>query len=394
MKSTKFIPRITVPFTIVCVVISLGLFALTACDRKQGLVSEARTILVDLDKKDGPIPRINIEKIIPLEMTDNSLLPNIYVLNVKHFNERYYILDAVAGRCLYVFGEDGSFLNKTLNGRGPGELINPFAFAIDQNEKAVKLWDQTLSTMFTMDPDLNILSSEKWDTIRVVDFRILDKNRVLVYHDIRTDNIIESSQNREYYQYTLYEDNFSKSTILDMSVFANNPISLPAPFFVGDEVLLIIPRDNTVYRMRDNGKVEPAYEYDFGKYMYTESESKRLSDIEKEDLEVRGEKTRGMGMIQKNKNFLMSLLGFNNQAITLAYSLESGITYNLDDCFEGHLLPACFTQCAIGKSSFLALVDPMAMKAFVEESGAEEYADLKVSENDNPYLMIYSISEK
>lgn len=393
MKSMNMKSKWKLCLTLFCIWISICILAMTSCNSRQNSVSEDRIIKVDLDQKDGPVPGIQIEKIIPLEMTDNSLLSNVYSLNVKHYDGRYYILDVVDGQCLYVFGEDGSFLNKTLNGRGPGEFINPFAFAIDHNEKTIKLWDQTLSTMFSLDPDLNILSSEKWDTIRIVDFRILDKNRMLVYHDIRTDNIIESSQNQEIFQYTLYENDFSKATILDLSVYAKNPVSLPAPFYTGDETLLILPRDHIVYRMLDQGKIEPAYQYDFGKYMYTEGESKRLSDQEKEALEYSGKKIRGLGMIQKNKAFLLSLLAFNNQPITLAYSLKSGITYNLNDCVEKHLLPAGFPQCAIGKSSFLALVDPMSMKAFVEESASEEFSGLEVSENDNPYLMIYSISE-
>jgi hypothetical protein len=369
-----------------------AIFFLTECKTNESKFIKAKTIEIDLDRKDGPIPFVSIERIIPLEMTDNSILSDIYGLNVKYFDDRFYILDVFGGRCLYVFSNEGLLINRTKTGRGPGELINPFAFDIDRNKNLIQLWDQRLSSLLSLDLDLNIVSLSKLDTIRITDFRILNNDRVLVYHNVKKGNFLVSSQLHEYYQYTLYEKDFTISTRMNLTVFAGNqPITLPNPFSIGDEILLIAPRDLTVYKLKD-GIVEPAYSFDFGKYGYSHDELLKLSDNEKEYMENNGEKTRSIGNIQKTTNFLMCVVVFKNQPVTIFHSLETGINYNLNECFDKNLIPFCLTQCSIGQNRFLALVEPGSLKTFAESNS--DYASLDISENDNPYLIIYSIKEK
>jgi hypothetical protein len=353
---------------------------------------EAKTIEFDLDREDGPIPVVSIEKIIPLEMTENSTLSDTYGLNVKYYNNRFYVLDIFGSRSLLAFSDEGLFINRTKNGRGPGELLNPFAFDIDRDKKVIKLWDQSLRSIVTLDLDLNIISSFKLDTVFITDFRILNSDRILVNHNPRKENASGSNQLREYYQYTLYEKDFNLSTRLNLTVFAKDPpITLPNPFSIGDEILLIAPRDLNIYKLTD-GMVEPAYIFDFGKYGFSQSELEGMPDNEKEDLERNGERIRGLGIIQKTNNFLMSIVAFKNQTVTIFHSLSTDINYNLNDCFKKNLLPDCFTQCSIGQNRFLALVAPDLLKTSAESNS--EYADLEISENDNPYIIIYTIKEK
>jgi hypothetical protein len=370
----------------------IALFFLPECQTNEKKSSQAIKIEIDLDRKNGPTPIVSIDRIIPLEMTENSILSDTYGLNVKYYDNKFYVLDIFGGRCLYVFNNEGLLINRTKTGRGPGELINPFAFDIDRDNNIVQLWDQRLSSMINLDLNLSIVSSSKLDTIRIIDFRILNNNRVLVYHNVLKDGLIESNQLREYYQYTLYEENFSISTRLNLTVFSRNPpVTLPNPFSIGDEILLIAPRDLAVYKLVD-AKVEPAYRFDFGKYGFSQDELQRLSDNEKEYMENNGERSRGMGIIQKTHSFLMSVVVLNNQPVTIFHSLETGINYNLNECFDKNLLPVCFTQFAIEETSFLALVEPGSLKSFVESNS--QYSDLDISEDDNPYIIIYTIKEK
>jgi len=370
----------------------IALLFLPECQTNERKSFQAKNIEIDLDRKDGPTPIVLIDRIIPLEMTENSILSDTYSLNVKYYDDKFYVLDIYGSRCLYVFNNEGLLINRTKTGRGPGELINPFAFDIDRDKNIVQLWDQRLSSMINLDLDLNIVSSSKWDTIRIIDFRILNNDRLLVYHNALKGGLLESNQLREYYQYTLYEKNFSNSTRLNLTVFARNPpVTLPNPFSIGDEILLIAPRDLTVYKLAD-AKVEPAYNLDFGKYGFSKGELKGLSDNEKEYMENNGERSRGMGIIQKTTSFLLSVVVFMNQPITILHSLETGINYNLNECFDKNLLPVCFTQFAIEETSFLALVEPGSLKSFVESNS--QYSDLDISEDDNPYIIIYTIKEK
>jgi hypothetical protein len=372
----------------ICIMLLCGVFIFASCQKKQINVVE---IEFDLDRKNGPTPVIKIDRIIPLELTKNSTLPGIYEIKVEYFDNKFYVLDIFGGRCMYVFNNKGLLVNKTKVGRGPGELTNPYAFDIDEKNKVIQVHDQTLSTITKLDPELNFISSSKYDSIRIIDFRILSDDKILVSHHMRADNTIAMNSLKEYYQFTLYEENYTKATRLKPTIFARNPKILATPFSVSDETLLIVPRNYTVYRLTDS-KTEPAYQLNFGKYMYSKGELKRLSDKEKEEMEMIGKKTAGMGTIQKSGDFLMTIILHKTQPVTLFHSFKTEICYNLIDCFEESLLPSCYTQGSIGEDKYLALVEPGALEVFIKATNS--YPDLIVSENDNPYLIIYSISEK
>jgi hypothetical protein len=372
----------------ICIMLLCGVFIFTACQKEQINVVE---IDFDLDMKNGPTPDVKIDRIIPLELTENSTLPGIYEIKAKYFDNKFYFLDIMGGKCLYAFNNEGSLINKTKVGRGPGEFTNPFAFDIDKNNKVIQVFDQAFRAITKLDPELNFISSSIYDTIRIIDFRILDNAKILVYHCMRTDNIIANNSLKEYNLFTLYEENYTKATRLNLTMFASIPKILPFPFSVSDEILLIVPGNYTVYRLT-NGKAEPAYQFNFGKYMYSKRELKRLSDKEKEGMEKSGKRIGDMGFIKKTRDFLITITLFEHQLVTFFHSFKTGINYNLNDCFEENLLPACYTQCAIGEDKYLALVEPFALKAFIETNSS--YSDIEVSENDNPYIIIYSISEK
>ncbi|MCP4179295.1 MAG: 6-bladed beta-propeller, partial [bacterium] len=115
-------------------------------------------ISVDLENNKN-IPTINIGNIIPIESVQNSIIGEIRSLSFAEDN--IYILDTDYSKSLYQFNLNGRFRNKTILGKGPGELIDPIDFYIDSDNEQIMIWDATLKQMNRFDMDLNYLSNSK-----------------------------------------------------------------------------------------------------------------------------------------------------------------------------------------------------------------------------------------
>ncbi|MFA5817518.1 MAG: 6-bladed beta-propeller, partial [Bacteroidales bacterium] len=109
----------------------LSVLVASCTNRDPGLGKNPEVIKINIDDKKRPLLNVSIEDVVPLETSQNSLLG--YQAKVKYFNNRFYILNnnRFEQPTLFVFDERGHFLKKTIRGKGPGEVIEPFAFTIN-----------------------------------------------------------------------------------------------------------------------------------------------------------------------------------------------------------------------------------------------------------------------
>jgi len=98
-----------------------------------------KEILVDnrIKPEDQITELFSIEKIIPLESTENAYFK--YIRNLKIRNDTIYIL---GDKTVIVFNKNGEFI-KTIGvkGRGPDELILPMDFTLVPNRSELMIWD-------------------------------------------------------------------------------------------------------------------------------------------------------------------------------------------------------------------------------------------------------------
>ena len=88
-------------------------------------------ININLDDLAGEsLPQLTLESIVHLETNDSSIVGNLDYLEL--YNDHVYILDSDKSRAAFAFSKDGAFIKKTPYGKGPGEMVNPFAFYIDK----------------------------------------------------------------------------------------------------------------------------------------------------------------------------------------------------------------------------------------------------------------------
>lgn len=363
-----------------CLVCLLGVISLLhiGCNPKVDNNDTIETIYINLDNENGKPSRIVIEKIVKLE-TEQSLVGQLNCLQA--YKDKFYILDKRITKSLYAFDLNGQLISKTIVGRGPNEIIHPFAFAIDRINDLVLVYDVRQRSIVTMDLNLNKISEKKIpDLVSVNDMRYIGNDSMLV----RFSDEISNSE------FTVYGNGFSEATTLDIINFDSIPTTTPSPFSSGDELLFIAPWDNTIYQLK-SGSLVKRYYLDFGKYNFTDEEYEfRQLDERKADVRT-GKRVGPNATLEKTDKFLMTSFYYKDTRLTYFYSLATGINYNLNDAVHNNIIPYGLTWGALDSDTFFATVYPADMKKFIDANPSYEY--LNVSESDNSYIVIYSITE-
>lgn len=358
----------------ICLIVFVSF--LYSCSSNDGV--STKIIKIDPNKKaDNNLPQVIIETECQLETNDSTLFGD--VISIEFYSNRIYLLDIFTSKSLIEFSDKGKFIRRTYYGRGPNEMINPFAFFIDKNTNKILVWDQTLSMMFIFDSDLNCLSKQKYN-VPIQSFAIVNKNEFLVqsqfYHD---------------YVYKLYTADFEK--IIGVYI-PDNPKTTPTmlfrPISTDNNILLIAPYNYHVYHLTENS-IHSEFFFDFGKYQLKGEE---IEDIDNAlNLVSTGQRISSLNELAESENYLLFHVYFNKKKIFYAHSRNTGKMIRLNDYFENGLLPSCDIRGIVEKDIFYALVKPSEMVKFHEET------DIKTTENDiddiqNPFLITFRITSE
>lgn len=94
---------------------------------------------------------IRVERFLPLETSDRSLLGSIDQLEV--WKDRIYLLDTYKTNAVLVFSAtDGKFIHKIEGrGNGPGEFLSPHSFWIDRSDGSLYILDRMMSKLLRYD---------------------------------------------------------------------------------------------------------------------------------------------------------------------------------------------------------------------------------------------------
>ncbi|MCZ2603119.1 6-bladed beta-propeller [Bacteroides fragilis] len=121
----------------------IGVFVLLGCssNKKQEPISKSGIPVINLSEDVSTVPSLLLSEvaekleIVPLEMTDESVLSDITEMQVTDHN-----IWIAHGREFYIyrFSRTGKFLNKIGSiGQGPGEYTNYSTFLVDEDKKEV-----------------------------------------------------------------------------------------------------------------------------------------------------------------------------------------------------------------------------------------------------------------
>ena len=128
-----------------CILLLLNI-ALLGCssNKKQEPISKSGVPVINLSEDVSTVPSLLLSEaaekleIVPLEMTDESVLSDITEMQVTDHN---IWIDHGREFYIYRFSRTGKFLNRIGSiGQGPGEYVNYLTFLVDEDKKEVYIF--------------------------------------------------------------------------------------------------------------------------------------------------------------------------------------------------------------------------------------------------------------
>lgn len=343
-------------------------------------IKTKQVVKIDVeDSYNSNLPNLLIKSVISLEKNKRSLFGDIGTIEYAY--NRFYLLDAFSSKSIITFSDKGDFINKTKLGKGPDEMINPFAFFVDKKKKSVLVYDQTLSAIFTYDLNLNFLNQNKYKGIPMLEFAKTNKNEFLIRSHYKRD-----------YAHTLYLSNFDsikKQYIADMDYSGAQGLS--RSISVDSRTLLISSFDYNIYQLID-GNLHSEYYFDFGKKNITPEDVKRKGLQGIWELISLGQRVSAPHEIAESDNFLLFHVFYKREPIYYIYSIKKQKIYCLNDYFEKGKLPKCDVRGVIKDDIFYAMVEPLDMIEF-QESTNQKLFDADIQIQLNPFIITFDISE-
>ena len=352
-------------------------FVLVGCNRSH----EVPELNLDLDNFESQDVGVEIEKIIQLENTEESIIGDIFKL--IFYMDRYYVLDAFYSKSLLVFDANGNYINKTKHGRGPGEVIVPFTFSIDSTREYIMLWDPATRRMSEFDLNLEFISSYTSEVVINHGFERFSDGTVLVYSQDLDLSDEDDSEVHYYYlkDSLLYKTikKFLRGDIKLTSYGLRSPISRH-----GSQTLLIKPFDFSVYSF-EKKEIKPYLKINFGSYALTE-DMVRKNNYSYLELVNNNSRIVAMDYLNLTNKYLCFSYYQDSARQFVIHDIEDSETYYSQNFFENGLIPYCKILCAY-KDSFIGIVEPDDVKNFKNWPGTEYFSFPEPTIGENPYLM-------
>ncbi len=363
----------------------IGLFALfliASCTTKEQEVPSQKVIQIDPKQETNQfLPELTVHSMIPLESNDSSLIANIRT--IEYFKDKFYIINfiTITNGSLLAFSKDGKFINKTLSGKGPGENVDPFALFIDRKEGKIHLYDQRGGKINIYDSSLNYLEHKRVEGVPLSNFAILDNQDILISTHYYRDYVFKI--------YTPNLDSLKHQFVEDWDY--NWGAGVERAISTLHRTLLISPYDYNVYELIGD-TIKSVLYIDVGDNKITRTDVEE-NDISKViDLRRSGERVSSPYNIAESNNFL-SFSIYHDENKNYLYSFKSDNIYLLNEYFDIGMIPECKVSGVIEDDMFYALVMPEALMEFQQNYNQTEFDDIEVSDNQNPFILTFSISE-
>ena len=218
----------------------IGVFVLLGCssNKKQEPISRSGVPVINLSEDVSTVPSLLLSEaaekleIVPLEMTDESVLSDITEMQVTDHN---IWIDHGREFYIYRFSRTGKFLNRIGSiGQGPGEYVNYLTFLVDEDKKEVYIFS-TNNGVLVYDFECGFKKQISDFQTMVGMFSSIYKQYILNDHKffaIQNFGLYRSVDKDSLWSFVSLDDNFQKKRL-----FKN-------PVHVGKEEQIIANRAN------------------------------------------------------------------------------------------------------------------------------------------------------
>jgi hypothetical protein len=377
--------------------LNLLFIPLVGCKQSQ---NSKYNVTIDLDNTEGKhIADFVIEKVISLETNEKSLIGSIDV--VREHNGKFYIQDRMRANALFAFDSVGRLINRTIIGKGPGELtvrIECFSIETKKGNDLISIFDQSGYFKY-YDTNLNFTGLKRnGGMIFNTAYIALDDSTVLVYS--RSPNtfevVPENNPNKYiYYTYHLYDTCFTeiKRSLLPISKgFGGWGLYTPFSSY-SDRILLTRPADNYIYELVGY-ETFPLLFVDFGKYKITTTdiEMNEKKDDYFWDLFIKGERASMFTVIEEIDEFIAFSFVFKRRPFKYFLNKKNGEIYgdlNFNFPFSQKVLLAGKT----GDNKFIGIVKAIDLKEYYNNVLHSHQFD-HLDEGNNDCLVLFTIKDK
>ncbi|MGV8139592.1 MAG: 6-bladed beta-propeller [Mangrovibacterium sp.] len=347
---------------------------------------EYKTISFDLKSEKDDL-KIKIESVIKLETSDNSLVGEI--TKITFFEDRFFVLDRMISKTLFVFDKSGKFIAKTKRGKGPGECIDPWDFMIDSVNHKIQLWDQANYKMIEYDLHLNLIKADYFEGVSLVNAESMNNDTLIVFAQVSEN--FTAKNNNSYFNYCIYANVLNKP-IKKLLPTTKELIglTLESPICKTNRIILVAPFDNAIYGI-DKLQAKVLYYLDFGKLNITNDDiAKGISYVF--HCSKNGSRITSIDDLHENSQYLSFSFFHKNRINFFIHSKGTNNNYYSERIFQERKLPRCILKGIKTDGSFLAVSTPSEIRDF-ELTGINNNMPNNINDQDNSYIIIFDIKE-
>lgn len=218
-----------------------------------------QVINIDLTNQEENFVKIDYYnlKVVQLEMNKSSILSSVFKAHYDKTNDRIFILSNFN---LYIFDEDGNYINSLSKGRGPGEITFLASFTVDSNNKRVFVLDNG-RFIKEYDYEGNHQSTRELDTFLSMDLHKEDSCFLLL------NSFVGVSEKSFVGKYDITSDSITdKYVSIEDSDYPQSPRFITSNNFYksNNEIYFFTPGIFALYKY-DNSYFKMLYKFDIGK---------------------------------------------------------------------------------------------------------------------------------
>ena len=380
----------------IIVLFSIIIYSVTSCSMKESYSqSDVPCIKIEIDINNLSYltsEHVVNKKIIPLEITDKSIIGEITKLLVA--NDRIFILDSRVAEGLYVFDMQGKFqFAIDQKGQGPGEFYTINDFFVDTLNQCFSIYDANWRKLNYYDWNGKYIRSHSlsqfWlhacypfdERVFALDFT----KRALRFN--RFHLLMVNDENKIFFSF--------KPLKTDYGLSNKNHIA----FYQGYEKVFYVPTGSDIIYELSNSGIERGIQVDFGKNKLPQNFFNDYPHSQHAIKLLTSKYCSGIKDIVETSEMLSFQYLFGNRGCVAFFDKKNQHVYNgiyffpppmasyqesFVGIFDAHIISSFFGE--------IAKNHPADFNSWISAMGDENVPLLSnVKEDDNPLVIIYSI---